>query len=477
MTVSSNPNPSGYLADDPSFPALLIVGALFIGGFFGYLNDTLLNVALPTFMAAFHLNETQAQWLTSGFLLVMGAFTPITASLIQWFTTRTMALLTFGNFALGTLICLLAPNFGVLLLGRFFQALSAAITVPLLMNTIFALYPPERRGTYMGLVTMAFTVAPAIGPTLSGFIIQYAHWRGLFLLPLLFILLVLALIYRHLHVNVMTITKPKIDLPLALLSIFGFGSLVLAVSQFQMLGPAKTLGLLLLAGLLITAFIRRQLRLETPLLNLRTLAVAQYRYSVIMLGLAFFLFMGLELLLPLYGRKIRLLAPVVMGLVLLPASLGEALLAPVLGRLLDRHGGKLILRGGAYLLLFNGVLLLLLTKMTTAPVLIALAFAGFAVGVSCVITGETHGLNALPPAQTPHGTAIITTVNPLAGALGAAFFTGLMHLGERWSSAPDEAARMLDGVHLALSLTVGFTLLIFYVSRHIERVEIKGRAH
>lgn len=459
-----------YLSEDPEFPAFTIIGALFIGAFFGYLNDTLLNVALPTFMREFHLNESQAQWLTSGFLLVMGAFTPITANLIQWFTTRQAAFITFGNFALGTLICLTAQNFPMLLLGRLIQAISAAITVPLLMTTIYAIYPPERRGTLMGLVAMVFTLAPALGPTLSGFLLQYGHWRLLFSLPLLFIIGVLFLVHLKLRHNVMRVTKPPIDLPSALLSVLGFGSLVYGASQFRTLTGGELLGIFTGALLFIALFVWRQLRLITPLLNLRTLENQQFRSSAIILGLAFFMFLGLELLLPIYSQQVRLLTPLFTGLLLMPASVAEGVLAPLLGRLLDRRGGKIVLRLGALLLLLGSIPLFYFVDMNSNPWLMALFFAVFAGGVACCITGETHGLNALDRSLTPHGTAIITTINPIAGALGASFFVGVMSFGQGLSTRESEALRQLDGVHLALALTIAVSLLILYFSRKIKNL-------
>ena len=466
-----------YLSEDPQFPALTLIGALFIGAFFGYLNDTLLNVALPTFMGAFHLSESQAQWLTSGFLLVMGAFTPITANLIQWFTTRQAAFITFGNFALGTLICLTAQNFPMLLLGRVIQAISAAISVPLLMTTIYAIYPPERRGTLMGLVAMVFSLAPTLGPTLSGLLLQYGHWRLLFALPLLFIIAVLFVIHRKVRHNVMRVTRPPIDLPSALLSVLGFGALVYGASQFRNLSGGELLGIFTAALLFIALFVWRQLRLITPLLNLRALENRQFRSAVIILALAFFMFLGLELLLPIYGQQVRQFTPLLTGLLLMPASLAEGLLAPLLGRLLDRRGGKIVLRLGAYLLLLGAVLLFHFVDMVSNPWLMALCFTIFAGGVACCITGETHGLNALDRSLTPHGTAIISTINPIAGALGASFFVGLMSWGESLSGQETAALRQLAGVHLALAITIGLSAVAFYFSWKIRNLPAGQRAH
>ena len=201
-----------YHADNPDFPSKTIVATLFIGAFFGYLNDTLLNVALTPIMKDFGVDKTTVQWLTTGFLLVMGAFTPITAGVIQWFETRKMVLFTQATFLAGSLICAFAPTFGILVVGRMVQAVSAAFFVPLLFNGILSIYPPNKRGTAMGVITMMFTAAPAIGPTLSGIIIDHTHWRVLFGFTAPFMLAAMALVGKYLTVNLSTISRPKIDI-------------------------------------------------------------------------------------------------------------------------------------------------------------------------------------------------------------------------------------------------------------------------
>ena len=294
-----------YFADRPGFPAKTIVATLFIGAFFGYLNETLLNVALTPIMHDFAVDKTTAQWLTTGFLLVMGAFTPITANLIQWIETRKIVLITQATFLTGSLICACAPTFAVLLAGRLVQAVSAACFVPLLFNGILAIYPPLRRGTAMGVITMMFTVAPAIGPTIT-------------------------------------------------------------------------------------------------------------------------------------------------GLILLPASIAEAVAAPLLGRLLDRKGGRYTVLPATILLTASLAVLWLNLRLNTHPLILAATFTLLAVSVSACVTGETHGLNALPKALNPHGAAIIATLNPIAGAIGAAYFIGVTSIGEKLSTAATAQQTMLGGIRLAV---------------------------
>ena len=425
-----------YFADRPGFPAKTIVATLFIGAFFGYLNDTLLNVALTPIMRDFHIDKTTAQWLTTGFLLVMGAFTPITAGVIQWFETRKMVLITQATFLAGSLICALAPNFGVLLAGRMVQAISAAFFVPLLFNGILNIFPPNRRGTAMGVITMMFTAATA---------------------P--FMLVAMFLVGKYLSVNLSPITRPKIDIPSALLSIGGFGGLVYACSNFASLPLAEFVLLLTGSVVLIGWFVRRQFHIATPLLNLRALQYRQFSLCLAILACAGFLFLGLELMIPIYTQQVLLLSGTATGLILMPASIAQALAAPLFGKLLDKKGGRFVVLPATIILTAALAVLWGYLKIDTQTTALSAMFALMAVSVSACTTGETHGLNALPKHLNPHGAAIITTINPIAGAIGAAFFVGTTNIGERLSSGSSPQQAMLNGIHLSMSLALAVGIL------------------
>ena len=457
-----------YLADQPDFPAKTIVATLFVGAFFGYLNDTLLNVALTPIMKDFAVDKTTVQWLTTGFLLVMGAFTPITAGVIQWFETRKMVLFTQATFLAGSLVCAFAPTFGVLVAGRMVQAVSAAFFVPLLFNGILSIYPPQRRGAAMGVITMMFTAAPAMGPTLSGIIIDHTHWRVLFGFTAPFMLAAMVLVGKFLTVNLSSITRPKIDALSAVLSIAGFGGLVYASSNFASL-PLADFALLAAASVFLVGwFAHRQFRLATPLLNLRAFGYAQFRYCVLILAGGVFLFLGLELMMPMYTQQVLLLTGTATGLILMPASIAQAVAAPLFGRLLDKKGGRFTVLPATVMLLVSLAVLWLFLRIDTQVVLLSAMFTLLAVSVSACITGETHGLNALSKNLNPHGAAILTTLNPIAGAIGAAFFVGATNIGEKMSSAATAQARMLDGIHLAMGCALVLAAAMVFVATKIR---------
>ena len=346
-----------YFSDDPSFPTRRVIGVMFVGAFLGYLNETLLNVALTSFMQEFGVDKTTVQWMATGFLLVMGALAPLTASLVQWVPTRRLTLLTLATFLAGSLICAMAPSFWVLLAGRLVQALSGALTMPLLMNATLAIYPPNRRGKVMGMVAMVFSVAPALGPTLSGLIVDHLGWRWLFLLTMPLVLVSMGLVWRYLKVDIVDITRPRIDALSVLLSVAGFGGLVFIGSSFSDMPVAQAVLVAVASVLLILAFALRQFRLRTPLLNLRAFGYPQYAFAVIVLASNVFLFLGMELLLPMYAQQVLMLSATVTGLILLPGSIVQALLLPAFGTLLDRRGGRFVVLPGAVLMLVTLVVM------------------------------------------------------------------------------------------------------------------------
>ncbi|QIW15052.1 MFS transporter [Pasteurellaceae bacterium RH1A] len=467
----SHPSEYEFFGQNPNFPTKLITFTVLIGAFFGYLNETLLNVALTNLMQEFSISKTTVQWMTTGFLLVMGAFTPITANIIQWFTTRTMLIVTLLTFSLGTLICALAVNFPMLLTGRFIQAVSAAFTVPILFNTILLIYPPNNRGTVLGIITMMFMVAPAIGPTLSGIIVDYLGWRYLFFFTLPFIALSIGLAMKYLTMNLQPITKPKIDLPSAGLSVLGFGGLVYATSNFSLLS-LPLFGLIFgLSLLFIWLFVKRQAKLEVPLINLEVFRIGQYRYAMLILAILLFVFIGTELIMPMYLQQVVLLSGTVTGLILLPGSIVQALLSPIMGNQLDKRGARQIVIPGALLLVTTFILMLALFKPNSSPWLLTGVFMLLPISMSMILVSETHGLNALSKDMYPHGTAIISTINPIAGAIGASFFVGVTHIGEKLYSTEPASLAMFKGVQFAFMIAIGMSLLALGLALKLRKNE------
>ena len=199
-----------------------IILMMLIATFVVILNETIMNVALPILMVELDVSASTVQWLSTGFLLTMAVVIPITGFLIQRFSTRTVFMTAMSLFSFGTLTAAVAPTFGVMLLGRIVQASGTAMMSPLLMTTVLALVPAQNRGAMMGTLGTVISVAPAIGPTISGLIVQSLSWRYMFVFVLPIALGALAYGAWRLK-NIGETRKSSIDLLSVLLSTLGFG--------------------------------------------------------------------------------------------------------------------------------------------------------------------------------------------------------------------------------------------------------------
>ncbi|MXO81459.1 DHA2 family efflux MFS transporter permease subunit, partial [Paenibacillus sp. OT2-17] len=259
-----------------------IVAALLIGAIVAILNQTLISVALPKMMSDLNIDANIAQWLSTGFMLVNGVLIPVTAFLIARFSTRKLFISAITIFSIGTLLCAVAPSFSILLIGRLIQAAGAGIMMPLMMVVILNIYPIERRGRAMGTLGIAMGFAPAIGPTLSGYIVQHYDWRVLFwiILPISVISIVIGFIFLK---NVTEQSKPKLDIPGIILSTLGFGGLLYGFSDAGTSGwgSIPVLSTLIVGTIALILFIVRQLKADEPMLEFRIFKYDVYSLTTI----------------------------------------------------------------------------------------------------------------------------------------------------------------------------------------------------
>ncbi|KAF9123670.1 hypothetical protein BGX30_001314 [Mortierella sp. GBA39] len=248
-------------------PILII---MILGAFLATLNQTVMSVATPELMIDFNISATTAQWLTTGYMLVNGILIPITAYFMQRFSTRQLFQASMMIFLVGTIVSALAVNFPVLLTGRMIQAAGAGIIMPLLTNVILVLFPPEKRGAAMGMMGLAIIFAPAIGPTLAGYILENFKWQTMFygMIPLAVIVIICGFIYLK---NVSETVRSKMDIISVVLSTVAFGTLLYGFSQAGSQGwsSAEVLVSIAVGVIALGLFVWRQLVSKKPLLDLR----------------------------------------------------------------------------------------------------------------------------------------------------------------------------------------------------------------
>ncbi|PLT33379.1 DHA2 family efflux MFS transporter permease subunit [Bacillus sp. V5-8f] len=408
-------------------PPYGILAVLMIGAFIAFLNNTLLNIALPSIMKELDIGPSTVQWLTTGFMLVNGILIPTTAFLIQKYSVRRLFLVAMGLFTVGTIIAGIAHTFPILLTGRMVQASGTAIMMPLLMNVMLVSFPIEKRGTAMGIFGLILMSAPAIGPTLSGWIVEHYDWRMLFH----FVTPIAALILLS-GFFLLKDKKGRVDIHLEkfslLLSSVGFGGLLYGFSSAGNRGwDSPHVYLAIIAGVIgLVWFILRQLKQESPMLNFRIFKYPMFSLSsAITMVLNMAMFSGM-LLLPIYVQTIRGISPFDAGLMLLPGAILMSLMSPITGRLFDKFGGRVLAIIGLGITTVTTYYFSTLTLDTTYTYLMVL-HAIRMLGISMVMMPvSTNGLNQLPARFYPHGTAMNNTLNQVSGAIGTALLVTVM---------------------------------------------------
>ncbi|WP_306231697.1 MDR family MFS transporter [Agrococcus beijingensis] len=450
--------PNGRTASD-RLPAggAIIIATLLVSAFVVILNETAMNVAISTLVEdpQLGIDERSAQWLTTAFMLTMAVVIPTTGWLMARFSTRRLYVAAMAAFVVGTLIAGIAPSFPLLLLGRIVQASGTAVVFPLLMTTVMQLVPPARRGAFMGTISLVMSVAPALGPTVSGAILQVASWRWIFLgvAPLALTMLIIG--WRTLR-STDTRETPRLDILSIPLAALGFGGLVYGLSLLGAQGvPAWQLPTALGVGVVsLVLFVLRQIRLQRSddaLLDLRTFRHPLFTNAIVVMTIAMAAMFGTLIMLPLILQDSMGLEPLQVGLITLPGAMLTGLLGPVVGNLYDRFGPRpLVIPGGLVVL---GALVLYTQLSPTTPWWMVLIMQmvlslGFAFTFPPLFTVS---LGALPKHLYGHGSAILSTVQQVGGAAGTAAFVTIMATRQAQLVAEGMARgdALLEGARLA----------------------------
>lgn len=473
-------------------PPYGMIAILFVGAFVSFVNETFLNVALPSIMKDFEISPSSAQWLSTGYMLINGILIPASAFLLQKFTNRQLYITAMGLFTAGTVLASLSPTFGVLLVARMFQAAGSAIMAPLLMNVMLVAFPVERRGTAMGFFGLVMITAPAIGPTLSGWIVEHYSWRTLFdiVIPIAALTLILAIFKLK---NILPQKQISLDILSLILSSIGFGGILYGFSSAGEKGwdSVHVYGTIIVGTISLVLFIVRQLKMEEPLLQFRI-----YKYPMFALSSAISIVLSMTmfsamLLMPIYIQTIRGISPFDSGLLMLPGAIIMGIMSPITGRLFDKFGARALAIIGLSITIFTTYEFSHLA-MDTSYSFLMLMYSLRMFGMSMVMMPVmANGINQLPQTMNPHATAMNNTLQQVSGAAGSALLVTLMQnkteaeaerLAQAAAGDPAKMAdimneAMLNGINFSFKISLLIALIALVLTFFIKRAKPEGETY
>lgn len=461
-----------------------VIALLVVSAFVVILNETTMGVALTDIMLDLDISAATGAWLTTGFLLTMAIVIPLTGFLLSRFTIRQVYFSAMTLFALGTLVAAIAPGFEVLLVGRIIQAMGTGVMMPLLFTTVLNIVPASHRGRMMGVITIVIAVAPAIGPTVSGLILQNLTWHAIFWIVLPIALLAIAL--GSVWVRNVTETNPneRFDVLSVILSALGFGGLIYGLSSIGEAAsghaPVPVWIPLVVGVAALAAFVARQLQLQKvdgALLDLRVFQSRSFTLAVVLVVVVMAALFGSLILLPIYIQQVLGLDVLTVGLMLLPGGVLMGVMAPIVGNLFDKFGPTPLVIPG--IVIAAGALWGMTTfDQTTSIAWVIAVHLTLNLGLALVFTPLlTSALGSLPHRLYPHGSAVMGTVQQVAGAAGTALFVTIMTVASAAavSGGDDAVTATAHGVHSAFLVGAivasAAIILALFVRRAPEPVE------
>ncbi|MEG0776685.1 MAG: MDR family MFS transporter [Raoultibacter sp.] len=405
---------------------IMMLSVLIFGTFVTILNQTIVAPALPSVMSDMGVDAATAQWLTTGFTLVNAIMIPITAYFTDRFSTRNIFLASMAIFMVGSLLAGWGPSFAVLLLGRLVQAVGAGVLMPMVMVVLMLLFPVERRGTAMGLFGIVIAFAPAIGPTVAGVIIDQANWHIMFFIIAVLSAAVIVFALFALEKTPALNKDVVLDKPSVLLSSVGFGCLLYGFSTIGSYGISIGALLVTIIGLVaLIFFFRRQLTMETPMLQVRVLANRTFLVGTIIGVLVQAALLAATILVPIYVQSLCGYPATVSGLILLPGAIIMGVMGPIAGKLFDKYGPRVLsLVGMSVLTLTTFGFTFLTTETSIAYITVLYTVRLFSLSlINMPIT--TWAMNALDNKVINHGTSVNNTLRQVSGSLGTAIIVSV----------------------------------------------------
>lgn len=453
---------------------IIIVVILLSGTVIAVLNQTLLSPALPAIMADMQVDAPTVQWLTSAYSLVEAIIIPLSAYLIGRFPTRKLFIIGISLFAIGSLLAAIAPVFAVLLLGRMFQAAATGIVMPMVFTVILLIFPREKRGSAMGIVSLVIGFAPAVGPSVSGLLVDSVGWRALFVVVFALALIIIVLAVWRLE-SYGEFEATSFDKPSVALCSLGLLSLLYGLSSITSTSTvAVSIALIVVGILLLAFFVRRQLKLDVPLLKVNTLKTRNYRITVIVVACLQAALVGTGVLLPIYLQNLLGISALETGFIMLPGAIIGALVGYFSGRWFDKFGVRKVLIPSAFVFLLGGIGLVAF-DLDTSIIFIIAVYTALSVGMMGTITPiNTWGINSLDNKVIQHANALSNTLNQVGASLGTAILVSLSATSTFLFPSLPTVEQTMMGDRIAFCFTAALMIIIFLIITIAVRDRKKG---
>ncbi len=460
------------------FNRTLFLIIIMIGMFCSNFNQTILAVAQPTLMHTFGVTAATAQWLSTGYSLIVGIMTPVTAWLADNFSSKWLFEFSMGFFLIGTTSCYLANSFNALLVGRLIQAIGGALLAGIGTTMLYSIYPAKQRGTVSALMGIVFGLAPAIGPTFSGWVLDNWDWHNIFgaLIPLILLAFILGFFGLR---DVVMENKSRLDWPSVILSTLGFGSLLYGFAMIGNLGWTNwqvSTGIIV-GSVLVVLFIRRQLHITNPVLKLDIFKSHNYSISVSITSISQIAFAGFEFVLPLYLQTVHGFSAMESGMCLILGALVNAAMSPITGYALNHFNGKRMIRVGLVIMLL-GTLPFIFVTPTTPLIEIILLYAVRSFGFSAVqMPVTTMGINGLTKDLISHGSSGNNMMRFTASAIGTAILISVQQdvANQKMLTQASKTSALLSGYHVAFAIVFILLVLGLIMGQMLKEKEVLNK--
>ncbi len=441
---------------------IMSVVAAGIMSFSGVCVETAMNVTFPTLMAEFNIGTSTVQWMTTAYLLVLAAVVPTSSYLNRRFRTKHVFVAAMCFYIAGIVCGYTSQSFPMLIVGRVLEGMGTGIALPLMFNIITEQAPRECMGTMMGVGTLVTAMAPAVGPSVGGWLAENFGWRMIFaaLLPILAVSFLLGIFsIRQSH----EVSDEKFDVLGWLAVAASFAALVFAVdlgAGFGWTSP-KTLGLFAAFVVFLALFVVRERRAEQPLIHLTIFAERRFCMGTVAIVCLQFVVLGLSFLIPNYSQLVMGAGATEAGSILLPGCVVGAIMAPLSGRILDRLGPRRPILAGAACAFIGTVLFAALSRnLATLPAICI--YICFAFGQSLMVGNSmTNSLSFLPAETKADGNAVINTLQQLAGAVGTSVSSAVVNAAQVGVAADGMAAATMSGTRAAYLLLAVVAIVPF----------------